>query len=258
MAHQPDDTGAGRRQLRKAPAAHPRVELDVDGNAVGHERRTRRRARACPPARASTSPCSAGPRTRIRAPGSARRSSSASATVATPSAVAPESSAAAPTGTAPCPYPSALTTAQSSAAPVEAGAEQSRVVADRAEVDRDEGPHHLRHSGEAVILRPHASRNGLDDAGSVLGAAYGAATSRKVGAMLLCRIGVHRWSFDSRQVDDQDTSTHTEIVFARCRRKGCRHGAWAVVNVDVYAAAKAPAAARAFATRMGQERPLSA
>ena len=257
MAHQPDDPGARRRQLRQAPAAHPRVQLDVDGNAVGHERG---RGAKLQPARPGgldlallggpedENPCSGKCPAQLERLGDGRDPERRRAGVERRCA----------DGHGSMSVSVCLDDGPELGRTGEAGAEESRVVPDRRKVDRDEGPHHLRHSGEAVILRPHASRNGLDDAGSVLGAAYGAATSRKVGAMLLCRIGVHRWSFESRQVDDQDTSTHTEIVFARCRRKGCRHGAWAVVNVDVYAAAKAPAAARAFATRIGQERPLSA
>ena len=76
--------------------------------------------------------------------------------------------------------------------------------------------------------------------------------------MVLCRIGLHSWSFKSLQVDEQDFSTHTELVFARCRREGCAHGAWVLVNIDVYAAATAPRPARAVARRIARERPLSA
>ena len=76
--------------------------------------------------------------------------------------------------------------------------------------------------------------------------------------MVLCRIGLHRWSFKSLYIDEQDFSTRTELAFARCRREGCRHGAWVLVNIDVYAAATTPKAARGVAKRIGRERPLSA
>jgi len=76
--------------------------------------------------------------------------------------------------------------------------------------------------------------------------------------MVLCRIGLHGWSFKSFYVAEQDFSAHTELVFARCRREGCAQGAWVLVNIDVYAAATAPRAARGVAKRIGRERPLSA
>jgi hypothetical protein len=48
---------------------------------------------------------------------------------------------------------------------------------------------------------------------------------------LLCRIGLHRWSFNTEIVDEPEHRTHTEIVRARCTREGCvRYGAWSLVH----------------------------
>jgi hypothetical protein len=50
---------------------------------------------------------------------------------------------------------------------------------------------------------------------------------------LLCRFGFHSWAFASRLVDGATQETHTELVYARCRRGGCASsGGWAVVHSE--------------------------
>ena len=53
---------------------------------------------------------------------------------------------------------------------------------------------------------------------------------------LLCRIGIHRWIFDTQVVAAPD-GTHTEIIHARCQRDGCtRYSAWNPVHHESTAA----------------------
>jgi hypothetical protein len=57
--------------------------------------------------------------------------------------------------------------------------------------------------------------------------------------MLLCEIGLHRWSFRTRQIDEKLSDTHTEVILARCRREGCRqYGQWIQVHAEAYPAAR--------------------
>ena len=102
MAHQTDDVASGSRQLRQAPAAHPRVQLQVYPHAfrdlAGDDDELETGI-----AGAATSGAGAGPSTTMRAGPSDSRSASASGTVATQSAEAPAPSAAAPASAAPWP-----------------------------------------------------------------------------------------------------------------------------------------------------------
>ena len=62
--------------------------------------------------------------------------------------------------------------------------------------------------------------------------------------MLLCEIGLHRWSFRTRQIDETLSDTHTEVTLARCRREGCRqYGQWIQVHVEAYPGARGLGAA---------------
>jgi hypothetical protein len=71
--------------------------------------------------------------------------------------------------------------------------------------------------------------------------------------MSFCRIGLHRWSFVSRLIDEPVSRTHTEFVYGRCRRAGCRrHGTWALMNVEVYAVSEGTNAAPAPTAAWGQ------
>jgi hypothetical protein len=52
---------------------------------------------------------------------------------------------------------------------------------------------------------------------------------------VFCRIGLHRWSFRSQLLDEPGHSTHTEVIRARCRRRGCaRYGAWRLVHREAH------------------------
>ena len=54
---------------------------------------------------------------------------------------------------------------------------------------------------------------------------------------LLCRIGLHRWTFSTDCVDDPWRKTHTEVIRARCSREGCvRYGAWSIVHREAHVA----------------------
>ena len=58
--------------------------------------------------------------------------------------------------------------------------------------------------------------------------------------MLLCEMGLHRWSFRSRQIDETGSGTHTEVILGRCRREGCRrYGEWMQVHAEAYPVARA-------------------
>lgn len=49
----------------------------------------------------------------------------------------------------------------------------------------------------------------------------------------LCRVGVHRWSFSARLLDEPGRRTSTEVIRARCRRRGCiRYGDWSLVHQE--------------------------
>ena len=54
---------------------------------------------------------------------------------------------------------------------------------------------------------------------------------------LFCRIGIHRWSFNTQLLDEPGDRVHTEIISARCRRNGCaRYGAWSLVHREAHLA----------------------
>ena len=46
-----------------------------------------------------------------------------------------------------------------------------------------------------------------------------------------CRIGLHRWEFNTQLVDEPGHHTYTEIIHARCTRDGCvRYSEWSPVH----------------------------
>ena len=54
---------------------------------------------------------------------------------------------------------------------------------------------------------------------------------------LFCRIGLHRWSFNTQLRDEPGRHVHTELISARCRREGCsRYGAWNLVHREAHIA----------------------
>ncbi len=56
----------------------------------------------------------------------------------------------------------------------------------------------------------------------------------------LCRIGLHRWSFNTEILHEPEHGSHTEIVSARCTREGCaRYGAWTLVHREAQGGAPA-------------------
>lgn len=49
----------------------------------------------------------------------------------------------------------------------------------------------------------------------------------------LCRVGFHRWSFSTRLLDEPGGRIYTEVIRARCRRRGCiRYGDWSLVHQE--------------------------
>lgn len=56
---------------------------------------------------------------------------------------------------------------------------------------------------------------------------------------VFCRIGLHRWSFRSQLLDEPGHDAHTEVIRARCRRRGCpRYGDWRLVHREAHLQAK--------------------
>ncbi len=56
----------------------------------------------------------------------------------------------------------------------------------------------------------------------------------------LCRIGLHRWSFNTEILRESEHGSHIEIVSARCTREDCpRYGAWTLVHRETQGSAPA-------------------
>lgn len=62
-----------------------------------------------------------------------------------------------------------------------------------------------------------------------------------MGMSLFCRIGLHRWSFNTQLRDEPGRRVYTELISARCSRDRCaRYGSWNLVHREAHVAGTPP------------------
>ena len=151
VAHQADDPRPGCRELREPHRPMPVSSLRWTGTPSGAAPSERQSSsRAARAAAIASGP--AGPSRITRTEGSASRSSSASPSVATPSAVAPASSRGPPHVDGAVTVPVRLDDGPELGT-ADRATQHPHVVADRAEVDRDERAVHRPHCGDTLTRR---------------------------------------------------------------------------------------------------------
>jgi hypothetical protein len=59
---------------------------------------------------------------------------------------------------------------------------------------------------------------------------------------ILCRIGLHRWTFNTELLDESGRHVPMEVIHARCRRTGCvRYANWSLVHREAHGVAESAA-----------------